>query len=354
MKLALPFLAVGHTAWAFSPAALPPRTWTALRSSYDEQFQAFSNMGSIQPGMQEIEPYNPPPPGGLERITGDSERERDYGFRVYRDMRPGTEEPGMPLRSDTDMGRMGMDRYGGNRGNMYEDGDRVQGNSLRTYGNYGGSNTVDLRSDGRPVHANLEMWAGPDNTPKKVSLYSEDGSRYGIRTTFSSNTHNSLSVRNQGPLEFPLSASVSSRPFMGNFDSPVRQGGNGYRKANGKPEGTLIQGEGMVETFPIAADVQSVQVILQTEGMPMNAQIELLQGPNNAKVVGDIYDDGIHGAFETIIDTPGMSSVLRITNTGPMTYPFHALVVPYTFGDPRDYDNRSRGSRFGPDGRFLD
>lgn len=357
MKLGLPFLAMAPTVWGFSPTNPSPRmATTLLRSDYDAQYQAYSEGGPdmmiqpIQPGMQEVDPYRS---SGLQPITPETRHEdRDYGFRIYRDMRrEGPEGPARPLRSDTEIGRMGMDRYG--RGNMYEDGERIQGSSLRTYGNYGGSNTVDLTSDGRPIHANLEMWAGPDNTAKKVSLYSQDGNAYGIRTTFSSTQQNSVAVRNQGTLEFPVSASVTSEPFMGHFDSPTVQGGS-YRRPNGKPEGTLIQGEGMVETFPIAADVQSVQVILQTEGMPMNAKIELLQGPNNAKVVGDIYDDGMHGPFETVIDTPGYSSVLRITNDGPMTYPFHALVLPYTYGEPKNaYDNgRNTQSRFGPDGRW--
>lgn len=350
MKLALPLLAA-NLAWGFSPATLSRTPTTALRSSadYDAQYQAFADRGTdmmiqpIEPGM---------PGGGIQQIAPDTAIDgRNYGFRVYGDMRGEMERgQGVPLQSDTDMGRMGMDRY--RAGNMYEDGDRVQGNSLRTYGNYGGSNTVDLTSDGRPIHANLEMWSGPDNTAKKVSLYSQDGSAYGIRTTFSSNRQNSLAVRNQGSLEFPVSARVTSQPFTGSFDSPATQGA--YRRPNGKPEGTLIQGEGMVETFPIASDVQSVQLVLQTEGMPMYAKIELLQGPNNAKVVGDIYDDGMHGPFETIIDTPGYSSVLRITNSGPMTYPFHALVIPYTFGEPRDVYNRNSQSRFGPTGRFMD
>jgi hypothetical protein len=237
----------------------------------------------------------------------------------------------------------------------------VQGNSLRTWGNYGGSNTVDLRTDGRDLYANLEMWSGPDNTAQKASLYSQDGRNYGIRATMSTTQQNSIAVRNQGDLQFPLKAAVTTRPFMGSFGEattmPSRAMPSSTRGSNvyGRSQGKKIQGEGMVETFPIAPEVQSVRVVLESEaGNPINANIELLQGPNNAKVLGDIYNDGMHGPFEAEIDTPGMSSTLRITNTGPMSYPLVAYVEPLTFGEPRNVYSDNQRSRFGPDGRFRE
>jgi len=199
------------------------------------------------------------------------------------------------------------------------------------------------------------MWNGPDNTAQKVSLYSQDGSQYGVRASFTSNTDNSLAIRNKGDLQFPMRASVSSQPYMGGFSSTAASQGTrpgGYQI--GRNEGVMIQGDGMVQTLPIAAEVQSVQVILHTEGMPLSAKVELLQGPNNVKVLGDVYNDGMHGPFEAIIDTPGMSSTLRIENTGPMTYPFRAIVRPYTFGEPTPVRNPNTMSRFGPDGRYRE
>ena len=125
--------------------------------------------------------------------------------------------------------------------------------------------------------------------------------------------------------------------------------------------GVLVQGEGMVRTFPIAANVQKVQILLQSSAttagrrLPVMAKVELLQGPNNVKTTAEIYDDGLHGEyFETVFDTPGYTSSLRITNTGPMTYPFHVLILPHSFGDPKPAEtyNDITNSRFGPDGQF--
>jgi hypothetical protein len=318
----------------------------------------------IQPGMQEAPMYVNPPESmsiqpmntPLDDLNGDSLGLRSVNGRTIRSTNNQLDE---------------------NRAKGYEDPgtERVQGNSLRTYDNpMGGTETnVNLKTQGRPIHADLQMWAGPNNVPKSVHLYSQDGSQYGVSTSFSTSNSqraNSVSIRNQANMEFPLTARVTS-----DADTATAAGG-GQSQIDGaiqpqQPQqprciedegGVLIQGEGMVKTFPIAANVQKVQIILQSSGMsgnrrlPIMATVELLQGPNNVKTRAEIYDDGLHGDhFETVFDTPGFTSSIRIKNTGPMTYPFHVLVLPHTFGEPKPLANDVNDisqSRFGPDGRF--
>jgi len=181
-----------------------------------------------------------------------------------------------------------------------------------------------LRTNGRPVNADVDVWQGPDNTPYKMKVYVEDGmvSPFNcvVETPRSPST---IAVRNTGDMEFPMEAAVSANYIEGSawmMDNVPRR---------------TIQGQAL-HTYPFHPNVESVQVCLETDGRPLNARIELLQGPNNNKQFVEVYtEDGYERPFYAVIDTPGSGNVVRIVNTSPMEFPMTAAVSAYEIGNGR-------------------
>ncbi|KAL3928550.1 MAG: hypothetical protein SGPRY_002341 [Prymnesium sp.] len=200
----------------------------------------------------------------------------------------------------------------------------VQGGSLRTWSYRSPAVQqvqVVLSTEGRPLDADLELWHGPDNTPCKMRVYVENGQMRPFSTVIMTpRGPNTVAIRNIGQIEFPLAAEV----FADGVEGP-------------SPEcmstRMTVQG-GALRTYPFDPSVESVQVLLKTDGRPLNARIELLQGPNNNKQVIELYtEDGFDRPFFCILETPGSGNVVRIVNTAPVEFPMTASVVPYFIQD---------------------
>jgi hypothetical protein len=200
----------------------------------------------------------------------------------------------------------------------------VQGGSLRTCSFDESVERVEvfLKTEGRPLNANVELWQGPDNSPQKMSVYLEDGSLRPFRCTIASpGSSNAVAIRNTGQMEFPLTAGVEA-DLNTSKTGPAEM-------LNEKSKSRTIQG-GAVFTTPFSPAVQSVQIMLKSDGRPLNARVELLQGPNNNKQVMEIYtEDGCERPFYAIVDTPGTGNVVRIVNTATVEFPLTACIEPY-------------------------
>jgi len=206
---------------------------------------------------------------------------------------------------------------------------RIQGSSLKTWSFTPSSVDrvhVYLTTEGRPLDVNVELWQGPDNTPHKLRVYIEDGSVRAFNAVIETpRGTNTMAIRNTAPLEFPLEARVvASCPGDDDSDGPFDIDYSPDMKA-----GQIIQG-GALRTYPFEGPIEKVQVLMKTDGRPLNARVELLQGPNNIKQVCDVYtEDGKERPFFMVFDTPGSGNVVRIVNTATVEFPLHTWVQPY-------------------------
>jgi hypothetical protein len=202
----------------------------------------------------------------------------------------------------------------------------VQGGSLRTWAFANPAVRrvhVLLKTDGRPLDGDIELWNGPDNTPHKMKVYVEDG---GLRTfsTFieTPRSPNTVCIKNTGQLEFPMYGVVGVD----------REAGDQFLDTISRGRGEVVQG-GAIRTYAFDPYVDSVAVMLRTDGRPLNARIELLQGPNNNKQVLAVYtEDGLDRPFMAVIQTPGTGNVVRVVNTAPVEFPIHATVLEHEVG----------------------
>jgi len=200
----------------------------------------------------------------------------------------------------------------------------VQGGSLRTWSYRSPSVEqvqVVLSTEGRPLDADIELWHGPDNTPCKMRVYVENGQLRPFSAVIETpRGPNTVAIRNVGQLEFPFAANV----VADTVDQPTMEC---------LTASSTIQG-GALRTYPFDPSVDSVQVLLKTDGRPLNARIELLQGPNNNKQVIELYtEDGADRPFLCFLETPGSGNVVRVVNTAPVEFPMTAGVVPHSINN---------------------
>jgi len=212
----------------------------------------------------------------------------------------------------------------GGAGPMVDSSILVQGGSLRTWSYRSPAVEqvqVVLSTEGRPLDADIELWHGPDNTPCKMRVYVENGQLRPFSAVIETpRGPNTVAIRNIGQIEFPIAADV----IADNVDNP---------SIECTSASTTIQG-GALRTYPFDPSVDSVQVLLKTDGRPLNARIELLQGPNNNKQVIELYtEDGCDRPFFCVLETPGSGNVVRVVNTAPVEFPMTAGVVPHSINN---------------------
>lgn len=166
--------------------------------------------------------------------------------------------------------------------------------------------------NGRPVDAEVNLWLGPDYTPSKVAAHSENGSEFPLQALVGTKGKVcQVEVKNTGHYTFPLNAACSYAI------SPLA---NAREDILVEPS-TYVEG-GAIKIQSFGPEIEEMQVLIKTQGKNLNAQVELLNGPNNVKCVYDIYSsNGEYNALFVVLKTPGSGNAIRIKNKATLEYP---------------------------------
>lgn len=141
---------------------------------------------------------------------------------------------------------------------------------------------VTLTNEGGPIDAKVQLWQGPADAPLRMRVFSEDGRSRPFRAMLESPLgENTVLVRNVEATAFPVRASVVGDKVVDPSHDAL---------AHRVP----VQGQGSARTFPLAPGVDSVQVLLMSNGRPLNARVEVLQGPDDIKQIVQLHSqDGV-------------------------------------------------------------
>ena len=207
----------------------------------------------------------------------------------------------------------------------------IDGDELRTWSFEDSSIEriqVFLKADGdNPLHANVDLWHGPDDTPQKMTVFVKEGSNSPFSAVMETPVgHNSVAIRNSGELGCFLRAAVVASDY-GN-------GSHGFGPLAEKlthmdPEEKLMEG-GEAKLYPVPSSSKSVQLLLRTYGYPLNARVEVVDRKNHVSQLIEIYtEDGLQRPFFMVIETPGDDNIVRVVNTGFEGFPLEALMEPH-------------------------
>ena len=177
---------------------------------------------------------------------------------------------------------------------------------------------VALESEGRPVHADIQLWIGPDWTPFSLKTYSEDGKARPIKTLVGTrNKHAMIEVQNKGEQNLPIkAASGYASDAMAKVPAEIPA----------MTEGVRIDGNAL-RSWPVSADARQVEVVLHTDGRQLNAKIELLNAPNNPKQVYEVFtNNGDLNRLVVCFDVPDAGNTLRVVNLATVEFPCYANI----------------------------
>jgi hypothetical protein len=172
---------------------------------------------------------------------------------------------------------------------------------------------VAIKSEGRPINADVQLWIGPDWTPFTLKTYSDDGRARPIHTLIGTRNKNAMiEVRNVGEYEFPFKAASNyAKGAMEKLPTEIPATTSGDR----------VDG-GALRSFSLNPATQQLEVVLNTDGKQLNARVELLNAPNNPKQTFECFtNNGELNSLCVCFNTPDPGTTVRIVNLAPVEFP---------------------------------
>jgi hypothetical protein len=219
----------------------------------------------------------------------------------------------------------------------------VRGSALKTW-SYA-STAVDrmqvvLTNDHRPLDADVELWQGPDYTPLRMHVHSEDGGAYPFNIVVTAYATNAIAMRNTGHWPFPLGARVIAKDIV---ETNMKTSKFHVDALSSNDHATSLDVKGgNLHSCTLDDSIDKVEITLETDGQPLNAIIELIQGHNESssrssgdvKQVIELYtEDGLYRPVEATIETVGNGNTVRLLNTGPADRYMIANIQPQMITD---------------------
>lgn len=191
-----------------------------------------------------------------------------------------------------------------------------------------------IRTNGRPLKAQVELWVGPVRKIHSVQIENEDGAQTPYRAMLKfKKGAKTLKLSTTGTHEFPLEfgAEVPNPHRMKETFAATEKVFDSCPKTvvqGGSTEG----GGGSVRYFNIPDDVETTQMVLWSRDLgkrTVKCKIEVLQGPNSIRQLYDLHCGGSTQPYHAIIPTPGKGWTIRVIAVNYMEFPFEAVVTPY-------------------------
>jgi hypothetical protein len=174
---------------------------------------------------------------------------------------------------------------------------------------------IGVASEGRPVHADIQLWIGPDWTPCNIKSYTEDGKLRPIQTIVGTRNKDAMiEVRNNGEYEFPLlAASNYPKGDLATLHNTIPE----------STEGERVDGQALTSLMPDSS-AQQVEVVLKTDGRQLNARIELLNAPNNPKQTFETFtNNGELNSLVVCFNIVDSQTTIRVVNLAPVEFPLY-------------------------------